>query len=185
MDLAFELETEALVQVLDGLDYFQLLKVTQEASPAQIKEAFYRESRAYHPDRYHALPSSPFKDHAFRIYKRITEAYVTLRDDRKRQRYLADINGPERDRKLRFDEESEQEAKAAQRRQLEEQFGQTPKGRQLFQQALKDLEAGRADAAVRNLKMALTFEPQNAKFKEALATAEKSVVKPAHDFRVK
>ncbi len=182
VDLAFEIETEALAQVLDSLDYFQVLKVAQTASPGEIKAAFYRESRAYHPDRYNALPPTPFKDNAFKIYKRITEAYVTLRDDRKRQRYLADVTGPDRDRKLRFDEESEQETKAAQRRQIEEQFGQTPKGRQLYQQAMKDLEAGRVDAAVRNLKTAVMFEPANARFKEALAAAEKKVV---HDFRVK
>ncbi|MHB8417988.1 MAG: J domain-containing protein [Myxococcales bacterium] len=182
MDLAFEIETEALAQVLDTLDYFQILKLPQEATPADIKQAFYRESRAYHPDRYHALPPCPVKEHAGRIYKRVTEAYVTLRDDRKRAKYLQDINGPERERRLRFSEEAEKEAKAEKKKQLEEQLGQTPKGRQLYQQAVKDLEAGKPEAAVRNLKLALGFEPQNERFKEQLRLAEKKIVR---DFRVK
>ncbi|HUB09138.1 MAG TPA: DnaJ domain-containing protein [Myxococcales bacterium] len=182
MDLAFEIETEALVQVLDTLDYFQVLKVPQTATPADIKAAFYRESRAYHPDRYHAMPPCAVKEHAGRIYKRVTEAYVTLRDDRKRAKYLQDINGPDREARLRFDEEAEKETKAEQKKQIEEQFGQTLKGRQLFQQALKDLEGGRAEAAVRNLKLALGFEPANEKFKEQLRLAEKKIVR---DFRIK
>ncbi len=182
MDLAFEMETEALVQVLDTLDYFQVLKVPQTASPAQIKEAFYRESRSYHPDRYNALPPCAIKEHSNRIFKRVAEAYVTLRDDRKRAKYLQDINGPDREKRLRFTEDSEKEAQAEKKKAIEEQFGQTPKGRQLFQQALKDLEADKPDAAVRNLKMAITFEPSNEKFKEMLRDAEKKV---KHDFKVK
>jgi DnaJ-class molecular chaperone len=182
MDLAFELETEALVQVLDTLDYFQLLKLPQTASPTEIKEAFYRESRNYHPDRYNAMPPCAIKEHSNHIYKRVAEAYVTLRDDRKRQKYLQDINGPDREKRLRFTEESEKEAQAEKKKAIEEQFGQTPKGRQLYQQAVRDLEAGKPDAAVRNLKMAVAFEPSNEKFKEMLKTAEKKV---SSDFRVK
>ena len=178
------METEALAQILDTLDYFQVLKLEQTATPAEIKLAFYRESRAYHPDRYNALPRlRPQGAGARRSTSGSTEAYVTLRDDRKRPKYLADINGPEREKKLRFTEESEEEAQAEKKKKIEEQFGQTPKGRQLYQQALKDLEADKPEAAVRNLKMAITFEPSNEKFKELLKTAEKKIGKL--DFRVK
>jgi curved DNA-binding protein CbpA len=182
MDLAFEMETEALVQVLETLDYFQVLKLPQTATPVEIKEAFYRESRLYHPDRYNSLPPCAIKDQSNYIYKRVAEAYVTLRDDRKRQKYLQDINGPDREKRLRFTEEAEKEAQAEKKKQIEEQFGQTPKGRQLYQQAVKELEAGKADAAVRSMKMAVTFEPSNEKFKELLRAAEKKIVR---DFRVK
>ncbi|MHB1847216.1 MAG: J domain-containing protein [Deltaproteobacteria bacterium] len=182
MDLSFEIETEALSQILEQLDYFQILKVAQTASPAEIKAAFYQESRLYHPDRYHALPACAFKEQAGKIYKRVTEAYVTLRDDRKRQKYLADIGGPEREKKLRYSEESDQEAKAAKKKELEEQIGQTPKGRQLYQQALRDLEAQKVDAAIRNLKLALTFEPSNERFKEQLKAVEKQL--PKVEFKI-
>jgi DnaJ-class molecular chaperone len=182
MDLAFEIETEAIDQVLDTLDYFQLLKLPQAATPAEIKLAFYRESRNYHPDRYNSLPPCAIKEQSNRIYKRVAEAYVTLRDDRKRQKYLQDINGPERAQRLRFTEEAEKEAQAEKKKEIEEQLGQTPKGRQLYQQAQKELEAGKAEAAVRSIKMALTFEPSNEKFKEFLKAADKKIVR---DFRVK
>ncbi len=182
MDPSFEIETEALSQILDQLDYFQILKLPTSANPADIKAAFYRESRLYHPDRHNALPECAFKEQAAKIYKRVTEAYVTLRDDRRRRKYLADIGGPEREKKLRFTEESEQEAKAAKKKELEEQIGQTPKGRQLYQQAMRDLDGKRPEAAVRNLKLALTFEPSNERFKEKLALAEKLL--PKQEFKV-
>ena len=78
---AFEIEAQALAQILDELDYFQILKIAQHASPVEIKAAYYRESRAYHPDRYSTLPPGELKDNIGRIYKRINEAYVCLRDD--------------------------------------------------------------------------------------------------------
>src|SRR5205085_5031288 len=107
MDEAFEIEAQALAQILDELDYFQILKVGQNASPSEIKAAYYRESRAYHPDRFFQMDASEFKDAVGRIYKRINEAYVCLRDDVKRTKYLGDVIGPERQKKLRFVEASE------------------------------------------------------------------------------
>src|SRR5436190_4065643 len=102
MDDGFEIEAQALAQILDELDYFQILKVGQNASPGEIKAAYYRESRLYHPDRFSTLPASELKDNIGKIYKRINEAYVCLRDDTKRTKYIADVIGPDRQRKLRF-----------------------------------------------------------------------------------
>ena len=42
------------------------------------------------------------------------------------------------------------------------------KGRQLFQAGIAELERGQLAAAERSLKMALTYEPQNALYKEKL-----------------
>jgi curved DNA-binding protein CbpA len=184
MDPGFELETDATAQVLDQLDYFQILKLTPAAGHDQIQQAFHNESRVYHPDRYHSLPDSPFKQQVNRIYKRMTEAYFVLRDDRKRAKYLADLASPDRASKLRYTEESEQESKQAAKKAVQEQIGTTPKGRQLYQQAVKDLEGGRAENAVRGLMLALTFEPQNQLFKDKLREAEKAA-KKAPDFRIR
>jgi DnaJ-class molecular chaperone len=185
MDPAFEAETEALSQILDQLDYFQVLKLKQGVGADEIQDAFHRESRLYHPDRYHALPASPFKEQVGRIYKRVTESYFVLRDDRKRAKYLSDLASAERDKKLRYSEESEQESKQAAKKAVEEQIGTTAKGRQLYQQAVKDLEGNRAENAIRGLKLALTFEPQNELFKTKLREAEKALSKGGPDFRIR
>ena len=161
MDETFEIEAAALAQVLDELDYFQILKIGQGAAPNEIKSAYYRESRSYHPDRFYQLPNTELKESIGRIYKRINEAYVCLRDDVKRAKYLADVSGPERQRKLRFVEASEQEMK----KDKEQEMGTTPQGRKFFMAGLSDMAAQRFSAAERNFKMALTYEPNNPNFK--------------------
>ena len=162
----------ALSAALDEMDYFQVLKLTPAAVPAEIKKAFYRESRAYHPDRYYHLADADSKQKVTDVYKRITEAYYVLRDDKKRQKYAGDIAGPERVAKLRYTEASELEAKVEVKKQAEEQIGTHPKGREFFKTAMKDWDAERWSSAERNVKMALTYEPANAKYKEMLVKAQ-------------
>jgi curved DNA-binding protein CbpA len=157
---------------LDTLDYFELLGVPTAASAGEVKRAFYSESRAYHPDRFFHLGDEAFKARVHEVYKRVTEAYYVLRDDVRRRKYLADVSGPDRARKLRFDELSEQETKAQVKQQAAEQIGVNPKARQQFQTAIGDLERGNLSAAERALKMALTYEPQNALYKEKLAEVQ-------------
>jgi curved DNA-binding protein CbpA len=174
MDIEFIMEVESRAAALDGLDYFEVLRVPQTAGAAEVKAAYHRESRAYHPDRYAALPAPELRDLIGRIYRRVNEAYTVLRDDAKRARYLADVSGPERARKLRFTETDEALVKEEQKKKLDEQFGTTANGRKLYAAALKDAEAQRWDAAERALKAAIVYEPANAKFKELLARVEKS-----------
>jgi curved DNA-binding protein CbpA len=173
LDARQRAELEERCLKLDQLDYFEVLLLEKSAVPADIKKAFYRESRTYHPDRFFHLEDKVLKDRVNELYKRVTEAYYVLRDDTKRKKYLADIAGPERAQKLRFTEASEAEQKAAAKKEQEEQIGTTPKGRQFYSQAQKDAEAGNWGAAERNLKMALTFEPSNARYKERLAEVSK------------
>ncbi|EAU62361.1 DnaJ domain protein [Stigmatella aurantiaca DW4/3-1] len=170
---------EARCAQLDQLDYFEVLRLPKDAPPAAIKKAFYAESRTYHPDRFYQLESKELKERVHELYKRVTEAYYVLRDDTKRKKYLADVTGPERAQKLRFTENSEAESKAAARKEHEEQIGTHPKGRQFYQLGASDFDAGRWSAAERNLKMALTYEPSNARYKEKLAEAKKKLEEEA------
>jgi DnaJ-class molecular chaperone len=172
LDPAVIKQLNGLAARLNTLDYFQILNVEKNANPAEIKSAFHRWSRAYHPDRFYQLPDTELKHKVNEVYKRITEAYYVLRDDVKRKRYLSEISGPERDAKLRFTEASEVETKAAIRKEIEEQIGTHPKGRQLFHAGMADFEAQRWAAAERNFKMALTFEPANPRYKEKHAEAQ-------------
>ncbi|MBL8922875.1 MAG: J domain-containing protein [Myxococcaceae bacterium] len=168
-------QAQQLAIIADGLDsqdYFQVLQLPPTASTAEIKRSFYRDSRIYHPDRVFHLQDDVVKGNIGSIYKRITEAYYVLRDDAKRKKYLVDINGPERAAKLRYTEASEAELKAEAKKVVEEEFGTTPKGRQLFKTALQEIERQQWSAAERNLKSALMYESSNAKFKEKLALVQ-------------
>jgi len=187
MDAQFLIEVETLAMVLDQLDYYGVLKLQPGAGTADVKAAYYRESRAYHPDRYAAVESAELRENIGRIYRRINEAYTILRDDQKRTRYLADVTGPDRAKKLRFTEAEESAVASEQKKKIEEVFGMTPNGRKFFATAQLEMQAGRWEPAERALKSAMMYEPGNAKFKEALATvqAELEKTRPRGDYRIK
>jgi DnaJ-class molecular chaperone len=187
MDAQFLIEVETFAAVLDQLDYFGVLKVPQSATPPEIKAAYYRESRAFHPDRFAAVGDANLRDMIGRIYRRVNEAWTVLRDDKKRLKYLADVTGPDRATKLRFTEADEAQVKAEAKAKVEEQFGQTPNGRKFFQAALGEIQAKRWDKAEVALKSAMMYEPANAKFKEqlALVQAELEKTRPKGDYRIK
>ena len=167
--LSFALEAEAVVDLLDALDYFQVLKIERMASIQEIKAAFYRESRGYHPDRVFHLDDAALKANVNRIYKRVTEAWSVLREDEKRKKYLADIAGPQREQKLRYTEASE----AERRRSREEEVGATPNGRKFHAAGLAALEAGRYEEALRSSRAALMYEPQNARYRQVADEAQR------------
>jgi DnaJ-class molecular chaperone len=187
MDAQFLIEVETLAMVIDQLDYYGVLKLAQGAGAADVKAAYYRESRAYHPDRFAAVQNAEVREMIGRIYRRINEAYTVLRDDRKREKYLADVTGPDREKKLRFTEAEEAAVQAEQKKKLEEQFGQTPNGRKFYASAVVEMNAGRWEAAERALKTALMYEAANPRFKEALAQvqAELEKTRPKGDYRIK
>jgi DnaJ-class molecular chaperone len=164
-----------LAQGLNTVDYFETLGLSQAATPGEIKKAFYRESRTYHPDRFFHLAESQEKTDISSIYKRVTEAYYVLRDDTKRKKYLADLAGTERSNKLRYTDATESELKAEARKTVEEEFGTNPKARPFFKTALAEFEKGNLPAAQSALKMGLTYEPGNVRFKEKLAEVQKKI----------
>lgn len=154
MEPSFAFEVETLSEILDQLDYFQVLELGPDATPGEIKAAYHQKSRLFHPDRYLHHDDEVLRTRILAIHKRITEAYTVLRDEPKRRNYAALVTGPEREGSLRWTlQEGESDAP--------EEIGTTEKGKKLYGAALVDLEAGRYDAAARNLKMALVFEPDN------------------------
>jgi DnaJ-class molecular chaperone len=187
MDPNFLEEIQTLAVVLDQLDYFGVLKVSQTAPPAEIKAAYYRESRAFHPDRFAAVPDPVLREMVGRIYRRVNEAWTVLRDDKKRIKYVADVSGPDRASKLRFTEADEAQVKEEAKRKAEEQFGQTPNGRKFYKAALAEIQAKRWDKAEAALKSALMYEPANATFKDQLAALQTELEKsrPKGDYRIK
>lgn len=82
LDLAPELQREILVfeQRLDEVGYHEILGVGRGADAREIKLAYFRLSKTYHPDRYFRRRIGDFDQRLDRIFKRVVEAYELLSD---------------------------------------------------------------------------------------------------------
>ncbi|CAG0957837.1 Chaperone protein DnaJ [Myxococcaceae bacterium] len=156
-------ELRALARMLDDLDYYELLEAPRGASGAAIRDAYHAASRRFHPDACRHLDPE-VRASIERIAKRVTEAYSVLRDPRRRRLYDERIASGCAERRLQLVES----AAVATQRSREEREGRTPQGRRFFAQAVSDLARGETASAIRNLQMALTFEPGNPVFEERL-----------------
>jgi len=64
-----------------GKDFYQVLGVSENASPEEVKKAFRKLAKQYHPDRHQGDKAAEEK------FKGISEAYDTLSDEKKRAEY--------------------------------------------------------------------------------------------------
>lgn len=157
------LEIRALAKIIGELDYYQILEIQRGASRAEIKQAYYKNSRAFHPDVNRGLDPELASD-TQRISKRVTEAYCVLRDARRRGAYDERI-GAGGDVRMQLAEAAAEHKRA----RIEARQGKTPQGRQFFQRAQEEADRGNLKDAIQSLQMALTFEPRNAGFETLLA----------------
>jgi DnaJ-class molecular chaperone len=160
-------EIIALARIIGEIDYYQLLHLRRDAPSGDVKRAYHATSRVFHPDANRHLEGD-LQDAVRVIAMRVSEAYSVLRDPRRRKAYDERLHTGEGVR-IRL---AEAEAVAG-RLDSAEREGRTPKGRQFHQLARRDQEKQNWASAARNLQTALTFEPDNALFKEELSEVRK------------
>ncbi|MFQ5456952.1 MAG: J domain-containing protein [Myxococcota bacterium] len=158
--LAGPVEIRTLLGMLDDLDYYEILKIERGSAPAQIRTGYQQQSLIFHPDRFLTSQDTELRDAVNRIAKRIKEAYAVLRHPVKRTQYNQVLLQGGHKKGFRFTRETALAARQAR----EEELGKTPRGREFFRQAQGDAKKGDTQAALRNIKMALAYEPDNPRF---------------------
>lgn len=101
-------------------NYYQILNISRSASLDEIKKAYRRLSKKYHPD------SNPEREDAQERFHKISEAYTVLQDPKKRKEYDKEL---EQQEKTIFQEKnqtnrsfSDREKQPIHFRDMEEQF---------------------------------------------------------------
>ena len=152
---------------LAGLDYYQVLKVDRKAQLPEIKKAFFRESQAWHPDRFYGSSDEQLKYAVMSVYKRIAEAYGVLRDPDLRPRYDAQLAtagaGVRLDRR---------EAEQAASPQGAEPKSKNPQAQRYVTMAMSCFRKQDYAGAEMNFNFALKYEPGNESVAKKLKEAQ-------------
>ena len=93
---------------IDKGDYYQLLRLPHGADLSQIKDAFRKESKAWHPDRYFRQVPDDVYRMVTQVYKRMVEAQQVLSDPASKAVYDKRISGPDRMKHLRYFKDQEE-----------------------------------------------------------------------------
>jgi hypothetical protein len=76
---------------LHGMDCFQLLGVSRDADRQEIRRAYFRLSKEFHPDRYFGLEVGAYREWLGEVFKAVSTAFEKLSKDDERAAYLAQL----------------------------------------------------------------------------------------------
>jgi curved DNA-binding protein CbpA len=140
------------------MDYYRLLRIEPQVPLSEIRSAYHRARRQFHPDA-HLDSEEPLRDAVDRIARRITEAYLTLRDSRRRTLYDQGLA----EGSLRYRPEATESS-----REPRASRSGNPHCERFFNLALAEQREGNLATALSHVKMALTFDRDNAGIRSKL-----------------
>ncbi len=99
IDPALDIAIELQQQILDfearlGRSYFELLDIPRDADTDEIKRAYFRLSKTFHPDRYFRLEIGEYARCLDRIFRKLVEAYELLSDPNTRSEIERTLGAP-------------------------------------------------------------------------------------------
>ncbi len=87
INAAFEEKVENLYNKLNSINYYDILGIKDDASLDEIKSAYYKKTKEFHPDRHFHLPSDTLKNKLISLFSFLTKAYETLSDQKMKLEY--------------------------------------------------------------------------------------------------
>jgi tetratricopeptide (TPR) repeat protein len=85
---------QEITDAFEGLKaktHFEVLGITTQSNEAQVKEAYFRLAKRFHPDAHHDPALADLKDKLEAVFIRLGEAYEVLRNAKTRAGYEADL----------------------------------------------------------------------------------------------
>jgi curved DNA-binding protein CbpA len=146
------------IPLLDrGVDHFTLLGLAVDASPADVRSAYFTLARKLHPDRLAAIGVDDEERRAQRLMAQVNLAFATLNDPIKRQEYASIVRrGGEAAVKA-------EEAKA------DELAMRVMRAEEAFKQGEMALRREQLVQAIEQFQMAVELQPREAEYQALLA----------------
>ena len=82
-------------QNLEGLNYYQILNVSSSSNLQELKKAYFRLARKFHPDLYPRNLPKDIRQKIADVFDVITKAFRTLSDPAKKEEYDQKLESPE------------------------------------------------------------------------------------------
>ncbi len=179
---------------LDQVGYHELLGVGRDADTREIKRAYFRLSKEFHPDRYYRRELGGFRVRLENIFKRVVEAYELLSDPTTRAEIERSMPPPEpepapepevepgtpppppveltpRQRKRQMLERLRKSFKIPEQVLAERRI----RARQLFESAMLAGKKGQWLEAGAGIRLAIAFDPWNPDYKGGFALVQAQV----------
>ena len=132
---------------IEGGNHYQILGVTEGSTTGEIKKAYFKLAKLYHPDRHFDLEMQDMKGKLETLFARTTEAYNTLSSQAARDEYdLSRIKGA---KKIEFEEDK---------------ADRTGTATNQFNRGMKEYKAGNFWGALEAFGWAARLDPINANY---------------------
>lgn len=165
--------------------YFDVLGVDGAVGRRELKRAYYRMSKIFHPDRYYKRELGSFRPWLTEIFETVSRGFAVLSDDRQRHAYVASLRGDApRERNAPKSQTREEHAAelfenaceleiAGQLAEAMKLFGAAirgdPQPRYLRRAASAGIKAGELSSAEHYAKKAAELRPRDASYARVLA----------------
>lgn len=156
-DEFFELikEADELYKKIPSLNYYELLLVKEDSTLSEIKSAYYKLAKKYHPDKYNLLVDPKAKEKLTFIFSHITKAYETLENEREAyDKKLKDLRAP----KLKTYEYVIQKEQISKKREYKKDPEHAEK---LFEKGRMEFIMGNYIEGIKLFKEAHYYDPDN------------------------
>jgi curved DNA-binding protein CbpA len=90
LDTEFMEKVEELYNRLSSIDYYNILGITKWSTHDEIKKAYFKKAKEFHPDRHFSLMSETLKNKLNALFSHITMAYKTLSHPQMKMEYDQD-----------------------------------------------------------------------------------------------
>jgi tetratricopeptide (TPR) repeat protein len=150
---------------LEGTNHYHMLDVSESATAAEIKKAYFRLAKRYHPDRHYDPDMADLKPMLEALFSRLTQAYNTLSNQAKREEY--DLARLKADRKIEEEKEPAEDRTATAENQ--------------FANGMREYKGGNFWGAAEAFRWAARLDPNNARYYYYYGMALSQMPRRHHD----